>query len=141
MSFCLFINYSDSIHMGKPINPTILLVDDEPNIIVPIEFLMKQQGYTVEKAYNGEEALTALTSCIPDVIILDVMMPEMDGFELAKQIRKNPSCKNVHIIFLTAKGTDNDKLNGYATGGEAYITKPFDNDNLVTIVTEMLEFG
>lgn len=127
--------------MGKPTNPTILLVDDEPNIIVPIEFLMKQQGYAVEKAYNGEEALAVLKSYIPDIIILDVMMPEMDGFEVAKQIRKNPTCNDVRIIFLTAKGTDNDKLNGYATGGEAYITKPFDNDNLVNVVNEMLEFG
>lgn len=127
--------------MSKPSKVTILLVDDEPNIIVPIEFLMKQQGFHVEKAYNGEEALTILKSCIPNIIILDVMMPKMDGFQLAKKIRENPACENVHILFLTAKGTDSDKLNGYATGGEAYITKPFDNDQLVNIVTEMLEFG
>ena len=119
----------------------ILLVDDEPNILVPVEFLMSQQGYEVDKAYNGKDALNKMERTVPDIVILDVMMPEMDGFEVARQIRNNSGFDKTQIIFLTAKGTDNDKMNGYATGGEVYITKPFDNDNLVQIVNDLAEFG
>lgn len=120
---------------------TILLVDDEPNIIVSLEFLMKQNGFQVKKAYSGKQAFEVLETCVPNLIILDVMMPEMDGFSVAKKIRANPSFADTHIIFLTAKGTTKDKMLGYSNGGEAYITKPFDNDDLVNVVVEMLKFG
>ena len=122
-------------------NKRLLLVDDEPNILVPIEFLMKQQGFAVEKAYNGQEALDKMKNYTPDIIILDVMMPKMDGFEVAKQIRANEKFAATQIIFLTAKGTVHDKDTGYSAGGEAYLTKPFDNDELVSIVTEMAAYG
>ena len=119
----------------------ILLVDDEPNIIIPIDFLMQKQGFQVAKAYNGKEALKAVADQCPDIIILDVMMPEMDGFEVARRIRENPDHQHVQIIFLTAKGTQSDRKSGYALGGEVYLTKPFDNDELVSIVTEMAAYG
>jgi len=119
----------------------ILLVDDEPNILIPLEFLMKQQGYTVEKASNGLRALEKMESFTPDIVILDVMMPDMDGFETAIRIRQNPSFEHTRIIFLTAKGSPNDRLNGYANGGEIYLTKPFDNDELVQRVQELVQFG
>jgi DNA-binding response OmpR family regulator len=119
----------------------ILLVDDEPNILTPIEFLMKQEGYEVQKAYNGEEAMAVLPQFLPQVVILDVMMPRMDGFEVAEQIRSNPALDDTKIIFLTAKGTDADKLHGYHKGGEMYIIKPFDNQELVQMVRELVEFG
>ena len=122
-------------------NKRLLLVDDEPNILVPIEFLMKQQGFQVEKAFNGQEALDNMKANRPDIVILDVMMPEMDGFEVAKQIRSNPAYDKTQIIFLTAKGTHQDRKDGYSSGGEVYLTKPFDNDELVSVVTEMAAFG
>jgi DNA-binding response OmpR family regulator len=118
----------------------ILIVDDEPNIIIPIEFLMINEGYQVEKAFNGQEAIVKLESYQPDVIILDVMMPGMDGFEVAKKIRLNDKFSNVHIIFLTAKGTEQDRLTGYDSGGEVYLTKPFDNEQLVNTVNELIKF-
>ncbi|MBR9922211.1 MAG: response regulator transcription factor [Bacteroidetes bacterium] len=119
----------------------ILLVDDEPNILTPIEFLMRQQGYDVDKAFDGKHALEKMAAFLPDVVILDVMMPEMDGFEVARNIRSNAAYDQTRILFLTAKGTDADKINGYNQGGEMYIIKPFDNSELVNMVNEMVEYG
>ncbi|MEM8900198.1 MAG: response regulator [Bacteroidota bacterium] len=119
----------------------ILIVDDEPHIIVAIEFLMKEQGYHVLTAGDGKEALEVMNTFSPDLIILDVMMPNMNGLEAAKEIRKNPKWSESQIVFLTAKGTDTDKLNGYGSGGDTYLTKPFDNDELVRRVNEMLTYG
>ena len=86
----------------------ILLVDDEPNILIALEFLMNQEGYTVETAKNGQVALEIMESFTPDVVLLDVMMPGMDGFEVAKKIREDAALHNTQIIFLTAKGTKED---------------------------------
>ncbi len=126
-------------------NPTsktnILIVDDEPNILVALDFLISQQGYAVEKAMNGQEALQKMANFQPDLVVLDVMMPGMDGFEVARQIRENPSHENTRIIFLTAKGSQADRFNGYATGAEIYLTKPFDNEELVRAIDETLAFG
>lgn len=119
----------------------ILLVDDEPNILLAIEFLLKKEGYTIQKAFDGQQALELAASFRPDIIVLDVMMPELDGFEVAQRIRNTPSFEDVRIIFLTAKGTPNDKMRGYSSGGEVYLIKPFDNDELVRIVNEIVEFG
>lgn len=119
----------------------VLIVDDEPNILVAIEFLMEQNGYVVEKAYNGEEALQKASSFQPEIIVLDVMMPGMDGFEVARVLRNTPQFSDVKIIFLTAKGTEADKINGYSKGGDIYLTKPFDNNELVMVVSELAEYG
>ena len=119
----------------------ILIVDDEPNIVLAIEFLLQRQGYLVEKAYNGLQALEVAIDFQPDIIILDVMMPDMNGFEVGKQIRQLPALEHTKIIFLTAKGTQKDKQTGYASGAEVYMIKPFDNDELVTTVQEMLTYG
>lgn len=119
----------------------ILLVDDEPNILVALEFLVKKEGYQVYKAENGEQALKAMASSQPHIVILDVMMPGMDGFEVAHKIRTDSRYDDTRIIFLTAKGTQEDRFRGYATGGEIYITKPFDNDELINTINEVIEFG
>jgi len=121
--------------------PKILVVDDEPNIVLAVEFLLQREGWNVQIAYNGIEALEVLTSYKPDVLLLDVMMPEMDGFELAAHIRALPTLEEVKIIFLTAKGTQRDKETGYAKGAEYYMVKPFDNDVLVQTVQEILVYG
>lgn len=119
----------------------VLIVDDEPNIVLAIEFLMQKKGLKTATAYNGEQALSLIQTFKPNLVILDVMMPGMNGFEVAKKIRQNAQNDYINIVFLTAKGTQKDKLKGYLTGGAIYITKPFDNDELTTIVTEILEFG
>jgi len=116
---------------------TILLVDDEPNILISLEFLMKKEGFNTLTATNGQEALASMQQQVPDIILLDVMMPILDGFATAQHIRENPSWDHIPIIFLTAKGTNQDKVSGYSSGAEVYITKPFDNDALLDIVREI----
>ena len=109
----------------------ILVVDDEPNIVVALEYLLHREGYEVHKAYNGQEALDTLQSLVPDVVVLDVMMPGIDGFEVARRIRQIPALELTKIIFLTAKGTQRDKESGYASGAEYYMIKPFENEVFV----------
>lgn len=125
----------------KRSNKPVLIVDDEPNILVAIEFLLAQKGYRVAQATNGPEALEKAEILQPDIVILDVMMPGMDGFAVARHIRENPRLDGVRIIFLTARGTQEDRFRGYETGGEVYLTKPFDNEELMATVQEVLEFG
>ena len=119
----------------------ILIVDDEPNIVLAIEFLLQREGYRTEKAFDGLQALEVAAAFQPNIVILDVMMPGMDGFNVGQRIRRMPLLENTKIIFLTAKGTQRDKQTGYDSGAEAYMIKPFDNDELVTLVNEMLAYG
>jgi DNA-binding response OmpR family regulator len=119
----------------------ILIVDDSPAIVMAINFLMQDNGFETETAADGRIALAKLPVFKPDLLILDVMMPNMDGFEVAQTIRKDPNYADTRIIFLTAKGTDRDKLQGYGAGGDVYLTKPFDNQDLVELVKETLTYG
>ncbi|MBL7797651.1 MAG: response regulator [Saprospiraceae bacterium] len=119
----------------------ILIVDDEPNIVLAIEFLMQREGYKTEKAFDGLQALEMAAGFMPDIIILDVMMPGLNGFDVSRHIRRAPELEHCKIIFLTAKGTQRDKQTGYDSGAETYLIKPFDNDELVTVVQEMLAYG
>ncbi len=120
---------------------TILIVDDEPNILLAVEFLLQKAGHKVLKANNAEQALSLANQHFPKVMVLDVMMPGMNGFELARQLRQNSRHQDARIIFLTAKGAQADRFKGYDSGGEVYLTKPFDNDELVMTINEVLEFG
>lgn len=119
----------------------ILLVDDEPHILVAIGYLVQQEGYQVIKAEDGESALSAIQQHHPHIVVLDVMMPGMDGFEVARRIRNLPAYQDTRIIFLTAKGTSQDRFEGYANGAEVYLTKPFDNEELINTINEVVEFG
>lgn len=117
----------------------ILVVDDEPNILLSLEFLMEQEGYDVYSATDGDEALQAIHEKLPDLILLDVMMPKRDGFEVCQIIRANPEWKNMKIIILTAKGREVDQEKGLALGADDYITKPFATQELVKKVKMVLE--
>lgn len=119
----------------------ILIVDDEPNIIIAIEFLLQRAGFEVFTAFSGIQALELANDCLPHLVILDVMMPGLNGFEVAAQLRQNPVFENLKIVFLTAKGTEADKETGYAKGAEYYLVKPFDNDHLVSTVQEIISYG
>ena len=122
-------------------NGTILLVDDEPNILLALEFLIKQKGFHVLTAANGAEGIQMARKHLPHLVILDVMMPGVDGFTVAKAIRQDERLNHTTIVFLTAKGTNQDFEEGYASGGEIYLTKPFDNQELIDIISEVFEFG
>jgi len=119
----------------------VLIVDDEPNIVIALEFLLEREGFAVHKAYNGQQAIAQAQQLVPDIIVLDVMMPGMDGFEVARQIRNNPALEYTKIVFLTAKGTQRDKETGYAHGAVYYLIKPFDNEVFVATILEIMEYG
>lgn len=116
----------------------ILIVDDEPNIVLALRVLLEDQGYDIEYCYDGTSALEKLVSFSPDLVLLDVMMPGVDGYTVAKNIRNNQDAEHTNIIFLTAKGTKDDKMEGYDSGAEYYIVKPFDNDDILEKVRELL---
>ncbi|MBW2704825.1 MAG: response regulator [Deltaproteobacteria bacterium] len=116
----------------------ILIVDDEPSIVVPIQFLMEQQGYSVLVAENGEDALDVIYKYKPDLILLDIMLPRIDGYEVCEIVRLNPEYRTTKIIFLTAKGREVEIAKGLALGADAYITKPFSNTELIAKVKELL---
>ncbi len=116
----------------------ILIVDDEPSIVIPIQFLMEQQGYSVLVAENGEDALDAIYKYKPDLILLDIMLPRIDGYEVCEIVRLNPDYRDIKIIFLTAKGREVEIAKGLALGANAYITKPFSNTELVAKVKALL---
>jgi len=117
----------------------ILIVDDEPSIVVPIQFLMEQQGYSVLVAENGEDALDAIYKYKPDLILLDIMLPRIDGYEVCEIVRLNPEYRGIKIIFLTAKGREVEIAKGLSLGADAYITKPFSNTELIAKVKELLK--
>ena len=116
----------------------ILIVDDEPNIVTSLEFLMRKSDYEVLVARNGEEALQLAESFRPDIVVLDVMMPQRSGFEVCQKIRENPVLGDVKIVMLTAKGRDVEKEKGLYLGANAYITKPFSTKELMNTVRGLL---
>ena len=123
--------------MGKK----ILIADDEPNIVVSLEFLMKQRGYEVRVANNGDDALAAVGEFRPDLILLDVMMPRLSGYDLCQKVRENPAWQDIRIIMLSAKGRDVEVTKGLAVGADAYVTKPFSTKDLIAKVDAMLAGG
>jgi len=116
----------------------ILIVDDEPNIVVPLQFLMEQNGYQTLVAQSGEEALETISKETPDLVLLDIMLPGIDGFEVCEIVRLKPEWRNVRIIFLTAKGRDVDIAKGMVLGADEYITKPFSNQQIIDAVSKLL---
>jgi len=117
----------------------ILIVDDEPGIVVPVQFLMEQQGYRVMTAERGEDALDLIYQYKPDLVLLDIMLPGIDGYEVCEIVRLNPDYRDVKIVFFTAKGRETEIAKGLALGADAYITKPYSNAELVAKVKELLE--
>ncbi|MDM7456148.1 MAG: response regulator [Tepidimonas sp.] len=120
--------------MGK----RILIVDDEPNILISLEFLMKREGYEVQVARDGEEGLALASTWRPDVVLLDVMMPRKSGFDVCQAIRADAALAGMRIVMLTAKGRDTDVAKGLALGADTYLTKPFSTQELVRRVRELL---
>jgi DNA-binding response OmpR family regulator len=120
--------------MGK----RILIADDEPNIVISLEYLMKREGFDIVVAVDGEAALKAMKEQAPDLVLLDIMLPKKDGFEVCQQIRANPDWQTVKIVMLTAKGRDTEMAKGLALGADAYMTKPFSTKDLVLQVKQLL---
>ena len=117
----------------------ILIADDEPNILISLEVLMKREGYEVHLARDGQEALDALRREHPRLVLLDVMMPKKTGFEVCQEVRNDDGIRSTLILMLTAKGRETDIVKGLALGADAYMTKPFSTRELVQKVRSMLE--
>ena len=116
----------------------ILIVDDEPNIVMSLEFAFQKQGFQVFIARDGSEALAIMRTALPDAVILDIMMPQVDGYETIKQIKNNPAFAKAKIIFLSAKSKAEDIEKGLALGADSYFTKPFSVKKLIAAVEELL---
>lgn len=116
----------------------ILIADDEPNIVLSLDFLMQRAGYSVEVVDNGEDAYQRAAENPPDLLLLDVMLPRLSGFEVCRRLRALPACRTLPIIMLTAKGRDSEVSKGLALGATAYITKPFSVRDLVGQVQQIL---
>ncbi len=116
----------------------VLIVDDEPNILVSVEFLMQREGHEVATAADGQEAIDLLGEFRPDLMILDVMMPRKNGFEVCAEVRADARLSAMPILMLTAKGREAEMKKGLSLGADAYITKPFSTHELVLKVNELL---
>jgi DNA-binding response OmpR family regulator len=119
----------------------VLVVDDEPNIVMSLRFLMEREGFQVEVASTGQAAVAALDREPADLVLLDIMMPELDGFEVCQRIRSNPAWRATKVVMLTAKGRDVERDKGMALGADDYVTKPFSTRDLVAKVKQMLAPG
>ena len=117
----------------------ILIADDEPNIVISLEFLLKREGYEVVVAHDGAEALAGVRSERPDMLILDVMMPLRNGFEVCQDLRQDPEFKDLRIMMLTAKGRDTEVSKGLALGADVYMTKPFSTRELIAKVKALID--
>ena len=118
---------------------SVLVADDDPNIVLSLEFLMRRAGYRVRVARDGDQVLAALEQEIPDLVLLDLMMPKRSGYDLCQTIRGNPAWKGVRVVMLTAKGQDVERVKGLALGADDYITKPFSTRDVVARVKRLLD--
>ena len=116
----------------------ILIVDDEPNIVISLEYLMKKEGFQIAVATDGEAALQQAAEFLPDLILLDVMMPKKSGFEVCQALRADPALAAIKVVMLTARGRETEVAKGLALGADAYITKPFSTKDLVARIKSLL---
>lgn len=117
----------------------LLLVDDEPGLREAVQAYLEDSGFAVDVASNAREGLDLARQKLPDLIITDIMMPQVDGYQFLKQLREDPQFKALPVVFLTARGMTSDRIQGYNAGCDAYLSKPFDPDELVAIVKNLLE--
>jgi two-component system, OmpR family, alkaline phosphatase synthesis response regulator PhoP len=116
----------------------ILIVDDEPNIVAALEFLLQKNGYAVKVAANGEDALAQLDAFKPDLVLLDVMMPKVSGYEVCQRMRAQPQWQHIKIVMLSAKGREVEVNKGMSLGADLYVTKPFSSTELVATIGKLL---
>jgi two-component system, OmpR family, alkaline phosphatase synthesis response regulator PhoP len=116
----------------------VLIADDEPNIVTSLEYLMTKSGYEVAVARNGEEALALVETFKPDLVLLDVMMPQRSGYEVCQKMRESAQWRHIKVVMLSAKGREAEVSKGLSLGADAYVTKPFSNRELIARVAELL---
>ena len=127
--------------MSTPPRARILVADDEPNILISLEYLLRREGHEVLLARDGQEALDQLRAHRPQLLLLDVMMPRKSGFEVCSELRADEALRGTRVLMLTAKGRDTDVAKGLGVGADAYMTKPFSTRELAQKVAELLAAG
>jgi DNA-binding response OmpR family regulator len=120
------------------VSTKILIADDEPNIVAALEFLLQRSGYEVHVARNGDEALKLVEATHPDLVLLDVMMPQKSGYEVCMRIRERADWRHIKIIMLSAKGRDAEVSKGLSMGADIYVTKPFSTRELMDKIKDLL---
>jgi two-component system alkaline phosphatase synthesis response regulator PhoP len=131
----LFVHPADR---GGDVTGKILIADDEPSIVVALEYLLQRSGYEVLLARNGDEALRQVEEHVPDLVLLDVMMPLRSGYDVCKRIRERAEWQHIKIVMLSAKGRDAEVNTGMAAGADLYVTKPFATRELVEKIRGLL---
>jgi DNA-binding response OmpR family regulator len=119
----------------------VLVAEDEPSIVLSLEFLLREAGFEVITAQNGATALALAEQHKPDLVVLDIMLPLVNGFEVCRALRADPALRGLRIVMLTARGREHEVEKGLALGADAYITKPFATRELVKTIKELLEPG
>lgn len=117
----------------------LLVVDDEPKLLLAVAAVLRSEGFDVTTARNGRDALVQIAKSVPDLVVSDILMPHMDGFALARHLRSADHTKLVPIVFLTAKDDTRDRVEGFRTGVDAYLAKPFEPDELVAVIRSILD--
>jgi len=117
----------------------LLVVDDDPGLLLAVSETLRAEGYDVKTARRGADALVVVAQTLPDLIISDIRMPGMDGYQLVEHLRSNPRSRLIPIVFLTAKDETTDRIQGFRTGVDAYLTKPFESEELAAIVAAILQ--
>lgn len=130
--------FTFSLKTGMSVLKKILVVDDDPYILMSLEFLMKKNGYDVMVARNGTEALEIVEKQLPDVVLLDIMMPDVDGYEICKHIKASKKLKDAKVVFMSAKTKEADIRKGYDLGASLYITKPFSTREMIKQIKELM---
>jgi DNA-binding response OmpR family regulator len=120
------------------VSKKVLIVDDEPNIVAALEFLLEKNGYEVRVAANGEDALAQLDDFGPDLVLLDVMVPKVSGYEVCQRMRAQPKWRAIKIVMLSAKGREVEVSKGMSLGADLYVTKPFSSAELVATIRDLL---
>ncbi len=118
---------------------TVLIADDEVDIVETVKFMLEAEGFNVLTAYDGEEALKLSRENIPDIILLDVMMPKINGYKVSRLLKFDKKFQNIPILMVTARSQEEDKLIGEETGADEYITKPFDIENVINLINKYLD--
>jgi two-component system, OmpR family, alkaline phosphatase synthesis response regulator PhoP len=117
---------------------SILIAEDEPSIVVSLEFLLRNAGHEVAVARDGEESLRLAGAIRPDLVVLDIMLPSVSGFEVCRRIREDQNTRGTRVLMLTARGRESEMQKGMAAGADAYMTKPFSTKELMETVTRLL---
>jgi len=133
------MNDFQSTKLGNELNNMVVLVDDEPNIRETVAFILEAEGVEVETGSDGVEGLEAVRRCRPKVVLLDVMMPRMDGYEVCKAIRNDADLNGVFVMILTARGQKSDEEKALEVGADLYMSKPFDDEVVLQVIRDVFD--